>query len=63
MSADSDGPIAVVQRTKEALFISNVMESTMKRKELAFKTGVSQVCLASMRLHRLHTLPPRHSLT
>lgn len=43
LAADGFGPIATVQRTQQPLFIPNVVSSDLKRKELAFKHGVSQV--------------------
>ena len=45
IAADGDGPIAEVQRSGNSLFISNVMVSHLKRKELAFKNGVSQIVM------------------
>jgi hypothetical protein len=45
LDAVGTGPIATVQRTGEARFIDNVAYSDLKRKELAFKFGVSQVAM------------------
>ena len=45
LAADGAGPIAQVQRTGEPLFIPDVSYSTLKRKELALKYGVSQVAI------------------
>jgi len=43
LDATGDGPIAVVKRTGDSLFVPNVEASNLKRRELAFKTGVGQV--------------------
>merc|ERR1719188_1241879 len=44
MDADGDGPLASVYKSKEPLFIKDVAASKMKRKDLAAKYGIGQVC-------------------
>jgi hypothetical protein len=44
VDATGDGPVASVYKSKEPLFIKDVAASTMKRKDLAAKYGIGQVC-------------------
>ena len=43
--ADSDGPVAVVKRTGVPTFVPDVGSSELRRRELAFKYGISQVSM------------------
>ena len=43
LDANGDGPVATVKRSGDPIFVTNVVSSTLKRKELAFQNGVSQV--------------------
>jgi predicted membrane chloride channel (bestrophin family) len=45
LDAGGQGPIAMVQRTGSPFFIPDVRVSTLKRKELALKYGISQVAM------------------
>ena len=45
LDAGGQGPIALVQRTGSPFFIPDVRVSTLKRKELALKYGISQVAM------------------
>lgn len=44
MDAKGDGPVATAYRTKEPVFIKDVAASNMKRKALAAKYGIGQIC-------------------
>jgi hypothetical protein len=43
LDALGDGPIASVKRSQHPMFIPDVISSDLKRKDLAFRSGVSQV--------------------
>ena len=45
LDANGNGPIAMVKRSGDTQFVQNVASSNMKRKELAFQNGISQVVL------------------
>ena len=45
LDANGNGPVAAVKRTGEPYFIEEVAASTLKRKELARKFGVTQVAM------------------
>ena len=43
LDANGDGPVARVKNSGEALFVPDVSASSLKRKELAFMYGVTQL--------------------
>jgi len=42
--ASGDGPIATVYKTREPLFVSDIVSSNLQRRELAAKYGLGQIC-------------------
>jgi len=48
LDASADGPVATVYKSKQPLMIADVASSTMKRKDLAAKYGIGQVCFIPM---------------
>jgi len=45
LDTDGDGPVATVYKSGEPLFIEDVSSAQLKRKELADKYGITQMCV------------------
>lgn len=48
LDASADGPVATVYKSKQPLMIPDVASSNMKRKDLAAKYGIGQICFIPM---------------
>jgi len=44
LDATGDGPVATVHKTQEPIYIQNVAESNMMRKDVAVECGIKSVC-------------------
>jgi len=44
LDASADGPVATVYKSKQPLMITDIASSNMKRKDLAAKYGLGQIC-------------------